>query len=125
EWAKQKFFLELDPEEIARLRERDYYAAIDHIADKVAESYRRKEVTYGVQFALDMAFQVAQHDAPGAAEQLAAWANARYDMGWEAEKVSKMTGGELQDALHAESEAWLQGGKLEKAVDDAMAKYNN
>jgi preprotein translocase subunit SecA len=72
---------------------------------------------------LEMIVQAAQHDGPGAAAHLAAWANQRYDMGWTPEAVSQIQTRDLHDQLTAASEQWWDGGKLEALVDQAISDH--
>ncbi|MCE9590899.1 MAG: preprotein translocase subunit SecA [Planctomycetes bacterium] len=129
EWVRQKFDIEIKPEEmeintgepLAEWRQR----VGNLIINKAHESYHRREVVYPVEFIIDMAFQAAQQNGPWAAQQLAGWANQRYDLGWTPEGVTKMSGVELTTQLTAASERWWDGGGLDALVDKALAEHTD
>jgi preprotein translocase subunit SecA len=79
-------------------------------------------MTYPVEFMIDMVFQAAKQNGEWAAQQLAAWANHRYELGWTPETVSKMSGNDLFSALMKASEEWW-GGKLDAMIDKAIAEH--
>jgi preprotein translocase subunit SecA len=108
-WAKNKFGIELEPGELAKL---DADAAAEQILTQAREAYRKREVVYPVEFILDMVFKGAQQDQGWAIEQLIVWARQRYQIEWTAEEVTKMTGPELGKALTEEAALWMHGDKL-------------
>ena len=122
EWARNKFGIELLPEDLAGL---DSDQVADHVLEKAREAYRLREIGYPVQFVLEMVIQAAQQDGQWAAEQLAAWANQRYEMGWTAEDAAKMPTQELHTQLMAASEQWHSNGKLDALVDRALAEHRD
>ncbi len=118
DWVDQKFGIEIKPEEI-NLNEPQ--AVTDSIFEKARDNYLEREVTYPVDFALDMTVAAAQQDGTWAAKQLANWANHRYAMELDIEELIQMNGQEVRDLLVAEADQWLRHGKLETAVDEAIA----
>jgi len=124
EWASNKFEIELDAAELDKLSE-DLQDVVDHILEKAREVYSRREVNYPIEFILEMVVHAQQQDENWALEQLCAWAKQRYDLDWTLE-YAKVTGGkDLQSQLINESDAWLNGGKLEKLVDSKMAELGD
>ena len=122
EWARNKFGIELSPEDLAEL---DGDQVADHVLEKAREAYRLREISYPVQFVLEMVLQAAQQDGQWAAEQLAAWANQRYEMGWTPEEVSKIPTQDLHTQLMAASEQWHTNGKLDALVDGALTQHSD
>ncbi|MCC7408593.1 MAG: hypothetical protein IT442_11015, partial [Phycisphaeraceae bacterium] len=120
EWARNKFGIRLSAEELSKM---DGQTATAHVLDKARQAYARREVVYPVEFALEMTMMLAQQDRAGAAAQLSAWANQRYEMGWTPEGVMGMSGQELQEKLLAESQAWVHGKRLEEAVGRGMREH--
>ncbi len=120
EWARNKFEIELDP---ATLAEMEPEQIAEYMLDAAREAYSKREIEYPVQFVLDMVFQAAQQDGAWAAEQLAVWANQRYEMGWTAEQATKTTRDELHEQLVEANKQWMRGGRLEAAVDKAIAEH--
>jgi preprotein translocase subunit SecA len=108
-WARNKFDIELEPEAFVNLEAED---AVDKILEQAREAYRRREVTYPVEFILDMVFKGAQQDQGWAVDQLIAWARQRYQIEWTPEEVAKMTGPQIAKTLGDEAELWMHGDKL-------------
>ncbi len=122
EWARNKFGIELDP---ATLTGPETPPIAARILKEARAAYAQREAVYPVQFVLEMAFQAAQHDKDWAANQLVRWANQRYELGWTVEEVVKLTGAELHAKLTAAAKEWLQGGRLEATVDQAITQHPN
>jgi preprotein translocase subunit SecA len=122
-WARMKFSIEIEADELAAHQQQEQVAPF--ILEKAHAAYERRAVVYPVEFALEMTFQMAKSNGRAAAEQLAAWANQRYDLKWDAEQISKLTGNQLQEQLLAEAEAWARGGKLETLVDQVLSQHSD
>jgi preprotein translocase subunit SecA len=125
EWARQKYGLELDVQQmLPRRGERqgDFQQRVADLIYKAAfEAYQRREIEYPVGFVLDTVSNAVQQGAEGsawAARELVAWANHRFALGWTAEQVVKMNGAEIQRVLLEESAAW-RGPKLEQWATQA------
>ena len=121
-WARSKFGIELVPEELAKL---DPDEASAQILEKAREVYARREVSYPVEFVLDMVFKGAQQDQGWAVEQLIAWAKQRYQLEWTAEEVTSKTGPELAQLLTEEGEKWMHGDKLTEQCNAKAQELNN
>ena len=109
QWARKKFGIELVPEDLAKLETK---RVGEQILEQAREAYKRREVTYPVEFVLDMVFQDAQQDPALAAEQLCAWAKQRYQVDWDPASIVKKSGPELAKDLTDEAEQWMHGDKL-------------
>ncbi len=121
-WAKNKFGIELDVEHLDSL---DEAQAVDHVLEQARQAYRHREVRYPVEFILELVYQGAQQDQNWAADQLVEWANQRYELGWTAEDVLKMTGQQIEEALTEAAQEWLENGKLEQTVRDNVKAHSN
>ncbi len=108
-WARNKFGIEMTPESIAKLEPE---AAAEQILTQAREAYKRREVTYPVEFILELVFKGAQQDQGWAADQLINWARQRYQIDWTPEDVTKLTGPEIAKLLTDEAEQWMHGDKL-------------
>ena len=120
--ARNKFGIELVPEKLVELESDE---VIEQILTQAREAYDRREVTYPVEFILDLVFQGAQQDQQWAVDQLLAWVKQRYELEWTAADVTSKSGQELRDALTDEAEAWLHNGKLTQQVGEQVAKFNS
>lgn len=121
-WCKTKFNLDLEPAALSELKPE---AAVDMIVEKSRETYHEREITYPVEFVLEMVFQAAQQDGAWAAQQLSNWAAHRYELAWAPEDIVKRNGQELHNDLVAESRKWIDGGKLEEMVDKAIRQHGD
>ncbi|MFW6060579.1 MAG: hypothetical protein ACODAQ_10385, partial [Phycisphaeraceae bacterium] len=121
-WARNKFGIELSPEELDKLEPDE---AADQILTQARDAYRHREVRYPVQFIMELAYQGAQQDQSWAADQLVAWANERYELGWTQEQVLGMTGEQIESALVEAAQEWLENGKLEQTIDAKLSEHGD
>ena len=126
DWAKQKFGIELDVAELSPRSGERWPDAQQRVGDQVYEqarqAYRRREIVYPVEHVLETVFGVARQGADAgawAADQLAKWANHRYQLDWTAESVGRLNGQELRDQLIQAAEPW-QNGQLQEWVDSVV-----
>ncbi|MEM8739216.1 MAG: hypothetical protein AAGG38_12175, partial [Planctomycetota bacterium] len=123
EWAQQKFGLELDIDE---LRDVQPEAAAEKILAKARATYQRREVTYPVEFAMEVIMQGAQQDQDWAVGQLKGLMASRYGVTLEDEAIKEKNGQEIFEMILKEQEAWLaEGGKLEKEAAELAARYRS
>jgi len=126
-WAQRKFGIEFNVDDLKPQRNERPADQQQRVAERmyqeVREAYERREIVYPVDFVLETAFGIAQQGADAgawAADQLARWANHRFDLGWTAESVRAMTGDQLREQLIEAAEEW-HGPKLEQWLDQAAA----
>jgi preprotein translocase subunit SecA len=122
DWVSQKFGMEIKADEINL---NDPQGVTQKIFEKARDLYLEREVSYPVDFALDMTVAAAQQDGAWAAQQLAYWANHRYGMTLDIEELIQMNGQQVRDLLIQEADQWLRHGKLEKTVDEVIARDSN
>jgi len=123
-WARNKFTIELVPEELAD-PDRTPESVADSIVEQARESYSEREVTYPINFLMDMVLQGMQSDPGWAVQQILNFANQRFALGWTPESVDGKQAKELFDLLVEEQRAWLRGGKLEVEADRLIEESNN
>ncbi len=128
DWAQQKFEIDIKAESLSSQqgeKPADTKRRVTEIIlDKAIAAYRRRQVTYPVDFVLDMVGQIAQQDRQVAAEQLARWANQRFELDWEAESIADQEFSIFRQQLIDEAEQWHHNGRLDSVVDQAMAEQN-
>jgi preprotein translocase subunit SecA len=117
EWARNKFGVELAP---AELMAEDGLHAGEKIQQAVEERYRRREIEYPVEYALDMTVGQSGTDNAYALKALCDWANRKYDAHLAPENVAGKKPAEVFAELVAISEKFLGGG-LEQAIDGFLA----
>jgi preprotein translocase subunit SecA len=119
DWTKQKFNIEIKPEEV---NVNNPQSVVDALFEKARDTYLEREVTYPVDFAMDMTIATAQQDGAWAAQQLSHWVKHRYAMDLSAEELLQMTGEQVRERIVAEATQWMRNGKLETAVDEAISR---
>jgi preprotein translocase subunit SecA len=122
-WAKDKFNIELKPEEFIIDPKGHTLLPSDQIVEMIETraraAYARREIEYPVEHALTFAYGGPDGftDHPYSAEYMQKWAMQKYGLDL---SVDSIRGGTLQDLhgrLVAEQEKFLTGGELEKTVD--------
>ena len=121
-WLRDKLTLDVHADEIVQVHkagERDR-TVTDLIMEKVEALYRKREIEYPVDFALQITSLLFQRGARDeAAANLVAWANARFKMGWDS-TVFKKNPAVVRSELLAESEKFVAEGRMEKEIDAAL-----
>jgi len=130
-WAKDKFDLDLEVDDLQSQRTESAEARQQRVAEMIYEQavqrYDRREITYPVQFVMDMAVGAAQQGAEGTAwavDQLVRWANQRYALDWTVEDVKAKTADQIYEELVAASEQW-RGEKLTEWVDRTIDQHRD
>ncbi|MHC4318352.1 MAG: preprotein translocase subunit SecA [Planctomycetota bacterium] len=112
-WADNKFGLECKPEDFAGLE--DIEEACDKLMAEARLAYARREITYPVDFAIDMTSAMLQQDPQRALEQFCAWVKARFELGWHPQMLPSTDPMELKRILLAEAEKWDEARITERA----------
>lgn len=125
-WAESKFNIRLNP---AELKDCTRDEARQKVVDRVAELYRKREVEYPVEYAMNMVFG-PQGANVYAFEMLAEWARRKYESPLTPEELSQMQPKEIFETLLAMSKAWNNGKlmetieqKLEAADAETLARW--
>jgi len=112
EWARAKFGIEVGASELAGQSE-DVEEALRR---KVETAYRRREIEYPVEYAMDMTIGSVGTDNVYAVGALVDWANRKYQAGLTVEALRDRKGEEIYHRLVSLSEAYLAGGRLEEEI---------
>jgi preprotein translocase subunit SecA len=115
EWARSKFDIKLELEQIEILNASDVY---DLLLEKAREKYKQREIEYPVEFAMNMAYG-PQETSIYAFEALAEWANKKYDAGFEPQQLQNLSPNNLHKRLLELSTAY-NNGKLEQEINDKV-----
>ena len=118
-WLENKFDFTVP---VAEMEGKESSEVADMLIAKARESYQQREIAYPVDFILDLVFQAAEQDKDWAVNQLMFWVKQRYDLDWDAQKVGSMSGQEMEKELLEASDLWLNGGALEKLIDQRLAE---
>ena len=116
EWARNKFGIEVSPKEL----EGEEESVRTLLLEKVRQAYRRRQIEYPVEFALEMTLAQGGGDNVYALGGLAAWAKRKFELELNPDKLREMKLDEVRDLLTKESEAWQFGGRLQQALDSGL-----
>jgi preprotein translocase subunit SecA len=132
DWCREKFGINVAPEEVkAAMKakssgEEEQEAgreggAVGLIMQKTEDLYRKREVEYPVDFAMEMTMVMARQSRDEAASQLVTWANRRYGLGWTPEILRSSTPQKVKQQLLDASAKFVADGKLDEAIATAQA----
>jgi len=116
EWAWSKFDIKLDANELKDLSKKQIQ---DRLIEQAAEKYKRREIEYPVEFAMNMVFG-PQGPNVYAFESLANWANKKYNARFQAEQIQNVKPKDLHRQLLKLSEEF-NNGQLDRELNDKIA----
>ena len=87
---------------------------------RIEAAYKRREIEYPVEYAIDMTVGMTGTDNVYALTALVDWANRKYEAGLTVEDFRDKKIPEIAQKLSELSEAWLTGDLLQKAVHSAL-----
>jgi preprotein translocase subunit SecA len=120
DWAHSRFEIELNAAELTDLPSQD-------VAEKIEEQVRRKyatrEIEYPVDYTLARSVAVAGTNQAVASQAILDWANSKYDLSWKPEHLEGRKVQEIRDELVKLNQEFLEGGRLEAEVDQALAEH--
>ncbi|NJL31085.1 MAG: hypothetical protein HC898_05355 [Phycisphaerales bacterium] len=93
------------------------------ILEQARAAYRQREISYPVDYILDLAFSMAQQNGALVAQQLSNWAWNRYDVELTPEEVLRTPREQLRERFEVAQKRWIHEGQLEKSVDESLAKH--
>jgi preprotein translocase subunit SecA len=116
-WAMGKFSISVSGEELTG--EAD--APRDVLLEKVTAAYRRREVEYPVEYAMEMTVVAAgTTENIYAINNLVAWANRKYDARLSVDDFRDRKVEEIKGRLLELSREWSDDGRLERAVEEGL-----
>ncbi len=113
EWARNKFAIAVAPEDLASEAPSEVQSKL---LEKVRQAYRRREIEYPVEFAMEMTLGQGGVDNIYALNSLAAWANRKFDLKLDAEKLRAMKPEDIRKMLTEQSERWQDDARLREAI---------
>ncbi len=117
EWARTKFSIALEDEEVIETPQSDISKLLDQ---RVRDAYGLREVTFPVEWCVQRALGSETTDQAAAAQSVAEWANHKYDAGWTLEDVQGKAVADVKSELLSLSEKAFDGG-LQKTIDDNIS----
>ncbi len=119
EWARAKFELKLSCDDLKELNSEQVQQLL---IDKANEKYKRREIEYPVEFAMNMVYGPQGPNVYGF-EALAEWANKKYEANLSAEKIQDFKPKALYRQLLELSESF-NNGKLEQQVEEKTSELD-
>ena len=119
EWARARFDMKLDVEQLKSLNTSE---AKQLLVEKAVLKYKRREIEYPVEFAMNMVYG-PQGPNVYAYETLADWANRKYNAGFSVEQIQNTKPSVLYKQLLELSESF-NDGQLEKEIDEKVSALN-
>jgi len=119
EWARAKFDIKLDIEQLNSLNASQIRQLL---AEKTAAKYKKREIEYPVEFAMSMVYG-PQGPNVYAYEAVADWANKKYNAGLSVEQIQNTKPQHLHKQLLEFSESF-NNGQLERELADKIASLN-
>jgi preprotein translocase subunit SecA len=119
EWMRAKFDIKLDVSEIAGVKPEQVRQLV---SEKTKAGYRRREIEYPVEFAMNMVYGPQGTNVYGF-EALADWANRKYNAGFSAEGLQQLNPRTLHKQLLELSETYSDG-RLVEEIDDTISRLD-
>jgi preprotein translocase subunit SecA len=117
-WATNKFGGEFTAEEFVGVE--DLQNAVTTVMQRARATYARREITYPVEFAMDMTAAGLGQNPQQALNQFCNWARARYELEWTPEALPSPDPNELKKLLIEEAERW-DDARIAARADKAVA----
>ena len=119
EWARAKFDIKLDIEQLKSLNKSQIH---QQLSEETSALYKRREIEYPVEFAMNMVYG-PQGPNVYAFEALAEWARKKYNVDFSIEQMQNTKPRALHKQLLELSESF-NNGQLDKELEDKIAALN-
>jgi preprotein translocase subunit SecA len=116
EWARAKFDIKLDIEQMISLTPSQIRQLL---VEQTSAKYKQREIEYPVEFAMNMAFGPEGPNVYGF-EALAEWANKKYNAGFSAQRIQDSKPRDLTKHLLELSRSY-NDGQLEQDISDKIS----
>jgi len=124
-WAERKFGIKVDVDRIVAAAA-EGHEQVEALFMKEAEAlYRKREIEYPVDFAMDMTIALMRQNPQMAMDQFIRWANQRYQMGWTPETLRTIPPAEARAKLLEASEKFVAEDRIGREIEAALAIKDN
>jgi len=120
-WVRDKFDIEVKASEIAKAQGEGKGQVEKVIMKQAEELYRKREIEYPVDFAMEMTMALMRQSPQAATGHLLNWANTRFRIGWTEEKIKTTPPAKAREELVKASEAFVREGRIDAEVAKATA----
>jgi preprotein translocase subunit SecA len=119
DWARAKFGIRLDADEIGKMKAEEVE---ELLKEKASEKYRRREIEYPVEFAMNMVYGPEGPNVYGF-EMLAEWAKKKYEAELSAHQLQNTKPSALHKQLLELSNSF-NDGQLQEEIDEQVGRLN-
>jgi preprotein translocase subunit SecA len=119
EWARAKFGIQFNITELDATKPQEIRSLV---SEKVNAAYRRREIEYPVEFAMNMVYGPQGPNVYGF-EVLADWAKRKYNANLSIEEIQQLKPQALHKQLMEFSEAY-NNGRLVQEIDDTIGRLD-
>ena len=126
-WAKQKFGVEIMPDELlvdaSRGTQKSAGDIVDLIEQRARQAYAVREILYPAGHALTYAAGGQENQTisnPYAADWLRGWVKSRYTQDWPIEHITTQSVDAMHDELVAIHREYIINGKVDREVDEMI-----
>ncbi|CAG0960631.1 Protein translocase subunit SecA [Phycisphaerales bacterium] len=123
-WIKDKLDFDVTSEEIVQTHKTAQDTRIsvtDMLMKRVEELYRKREVEYPVDYAMQLTTIYIRQDPTAALANLVAWSNRRFGANFTPDDVRKTPPAKFRQQLLDLSSKFVEEGRLDKAIAEALA----
>ncbi len=117
-WAKTKFGIESNKEEIRAAMDSGDERPRDKLCERARRRYQMREVEYPIDYALAMTVMGMRQSPQEALEALVNWGKTRYDMTLDPDEVRQAGPAKIRGTLEEGITKWFEDGKLQSALDE-------
>ena len=123
-WAKTKFGIESNRDEIRKAIESGEESPQEKLKARARKRYQMREVEYPIDYALAMTVMGMRSSPQEALDALISWAKMRYDLELDPDEVRKAGPSKMKEQLEAGIRAWFERDELGKALEEVSACKN-
>ena len=120
-WSERKFGFKIPPERIKEAIEEDDQTPVDVVMDEAESLYRKREIEYPVDYAMELTMALMRQSPADAAQGLCDWARTRFGYQMDAEKLKTTPPNKVREQLLESSRRFVEENRIEKEINDALA----
>jgi preprotein translocase subunit SecA len=117
-WLKDTLLIEIPVEDIVKAETHE--EVVDRVLGEVRKSYDDREIKYPVEFQMELTQRMMPTSPQDGIRNLIRFANERFGLGWDDSVIRTKNPQKVRDELLEASKKFVESGKLEEAIDDAL-----
>ncbi|MEM7629863.1 MAG: hypothetical protein AAF356_10645 [Planctomycetota bacterium] len=120
-WVKTKFTIELEADEVLRVKQDPERDVRDLILERANELYRQREIDYPADYAMQMTMAIARQSPEQAFESLSRWTRTRFGIDLPGEEIRSTPPQKVREKLATMQREFVESQRLEKSIEEACA----